>query len=287
MDTGPTTDLPKRDRHRILSWSLIAILLTLRIPFLGFVGIFTHADWVGATFEVGTYLFTAIFLWWEARNLKEFHVDRLAIWIVVLFKPLETLLLKARDFDVPLAFPRPAAIAIWIIAIALVLALWLRRKDLPRFRWSSLGWFGLGTLIGIGTSILLAWPMSYQAGDGVTPEAFWTILKQMAAWSFFYQIGYAAVSEEPLFRGFLWGAMRKAGWKEVWIWLLQAGLFMLGHVYFFSVYPISLFVIIPVGGLILGLVAWKSRTISATLPLHGAMNTLGLLLGKLAAYYLR
>jgi membrane protease YdiL (CAAX protease family) len=276
-----------KNTHQIVSWLLIIGLFLLRIPLLGFWEWLSPALWVDIVYQIGTYLITAIFLWWECKNLKDFHVDALAIWIIILFKPIETLILRGWGFNIPLAFPKISSLLIWLISIGLAIALWFRRKDLPKFQWKSLGWFGVGTLIGIGTAILLAIPSAFQVDFGVSISEFWSVFKSQVLISFIYQIGYAAVSEEPLFRGFLWGTLRKAGWKEVWIWLFQATLFMLSHIYYLGKYPISFFIIVPAGALILGLVAWKSRTISASMAAHGAVNTLGLLMGRLAAYYIK
>jgi len=135
--------------------------------------------------------------------------------------------------------------------------------------------------------ILLAIPMSYQTDYVLSPSQFWDMVKRQGLTMFIYQIGYAGVAEEPLFRGFLWGALRKTGWKDAWIWLLQAGLFTLAHMYYFGRNPISLFIIVPVGALALGLIAWKTRSISSSLAMHGIDNALGLMWGELARYFLR
>jgi membrane protease YdiL (CAAX protease family) len=287
VDTDSETISKNTKTHRTVSWSLIIGLLLIRIPVLGVIGIFSKSEWLVAIYQLVTYLLTAIFLWWECKNLKDFHVDALAIWIIILFKPIETLILKGWGFNTPLTFPKISGLLIWLISIGLTIALWFRRKDLPKFQWKSLGWFGVGILIGIGTNILLAIPGAFQVDFGVSPATFWSLFKSQALMSFIYQIGYAAVSEEPLFRGFLWGALRKAGWKDVWIWIFQAALFMLSHIYYLGKYPISFFIVVPVAALILGLVAWKSRTISASMATHGAVNALGLLMDRLAAYYIK
>jgi membrane protease YdiL (CAAX protease family) len=91
------------------------------------------------------------------------------------------------------------------------------------------------------------------------------------------------VTEEPLFRAFLWGYLYKAGWKPVWIWLLQAGLFMLGHIYYITTYPISFWLIVPTGALVLGALVWRSKTISSSLAAHATMNALGYTLGYIVA----
>jgi membrane protease YdiL (CAAX protease family) len=111
----------------------------------------------------------------------------------------------------------------------------------------------------------------------------WT-LETVLLEGFLYQLGYAAVTEEPLFRGFLWGYLRNLGWREVWIWLFQAGLFWLSHFYYFSRMPIS-FWLVPIGALILGALAWRSRSIATSMAAHAAMNGLTQPLANLLLFY--
>ena len=94
-----------------------------------------------------------------------------------------------------------------------------------------------------------------------------------------YQIDYAAAAEEPLFRGFLWGRLRQRGWKEHWILLFQALLFAVGHVYYVGNRNVSAFLVVPLGALALGLVAWKTRSIGASMITHGIVNGFGATLG--------
>lgn len=281
------TTLQNTRMHQIVSWSLIIGLFILRILLLGFGEWLFPTPWVDNVYQVGTYLLTAVFLWWECKNLPDFHVDALALWIIVLFEPAMTLIWRIWNVHSPLAFPNTSAKLIWLIASGLAIALWPGRKSLPRFKWKSLGWFGIGTLVGIGTAILLAVPTSFQVVKGLSISTIWSTEKGVLLPNFIEVIGYAGVAEEPLFRGFLWGMLRKAGWKELWIWVFQAALFVLGHIYYLTKFPISFFVIVPVAALILGLLVWKARTISATMAAHGAIDTLGYMMGTLAAYYLK
>ncbi len=286
METTVNNQVQAGRSHQSISWLLIYAMLLLRIVILGVIGIFARPDWLSTFYQVGTYFLTALFLWWEIKNLKEYHIDTLALLIIIVFKPVQTLLLWLRNYNIDLTFPNFAAILIWIIALGLGLACWSRRKDLPRFEWKSLGFFGIGTLAGIFMTVLLAVPMSFQAEFIMPPSVFWDTLKQQGLWSFAYQIAYAGVAEEPLFRAFLWEALRKSGWRDVWIWLFQAGLFALAHIYYLKQAPISFFVIVPVGALIMGWVAWKTRSISTSLAAHGAANSLGMMMGELAKYFL-
>jgi len=91
---------------------------------------------------------------------------------------------------------------------------------------------------------------------------------------FAHQTGYAAVYEEPIFRGFLWGYLESKGLKEVRILLIQAGLFTLGHFYYFPNTLYSFLFIVPVCSLILGVLVEKTRTISSSIIAHGVINGL-------------
>lgn len=267
--------------HQSIAWVFLIGLLFLRIPFLGGIRSFAQPQWLDPIFEIGTYLLTACLIWWERDRLIEFHIDLLALGIV-LFKPVQTVILAGWGMnDNPLAFPNPAGLILWIIAIGLVLALRLSGTSLPRLSKSSWGWFGVGILAGLFTVVLMAYPMSLQIDKGLLLGLRHLLLQ--APVSFIYQLGYAAVTEEPLFRAFLWVYLQKAGWKTIWVWLFQAGLFMLAHIYYITKYPISFWVIVPTSALVLGAVVWRSKTISSSLAAHATMNALGHAAGYILA----
>jgi membrane protease YdiL (CAAX protease family) len=90
-----------------------------------------------------------------------------------------------------------------------------------------------------------------------------------------FPVGFllAGGCEEPLFRGFLWGFLKENRWPEVLIWIFQALLFGLAHGDYYFTYPDPwIWQRTFVGGLILGLVAWRSRSIVASALVHGILN---------------
>ena len=270
--------LPGKDkRHLTISWGLLVGLLLLRLPYLGGIAFFAKPAWLDPSFQVGTYLLTAGLIWWERERLADFHVDGLALGIILLAKPIQTFFYPGWRSDIsPLALPNLPNLAFWIISLGLFLALRLSHTSLPGVTKSSWGWFGLGLLVGLGTILLTAYPASFQIekSELVGRPVSWGILIG-APREFIFQLGYAAVTEEPLFRAFLWVHLQKTGWKPIWIWLFQAGLFMLGHIYYLTSHPFSFWVDVPLAALVLGGLAWRSRTISSSLSAHAAMNTFG------------
>lgn len=270
--------------HKIVGWSLLVGLLLLRIPLLGFVTLFADYDWIDPVYEVGTYFLTACLIWWERERLADFHLDTLAVSIIILFKPIQTLILAAFGIAAhPLTFPNVGGILIWIIAIALFIAMRFSHPRMARISRASIGWFGWGLLAGLLTAAILGYPASFQVDDvpAKLPGIFPLVL--MILRGVFCQLGYAAVAEEPLFRGFLWGYLRKAGWKNVWIWLFQTGLFMVAHIYYINQLPISFWILVPVSTLVFGALAWRSKTITSSLGAHAMMNATGFTIGTIVA----
>jgi hypothetical protein len=276
--------------HQRVAWLLLAGLLVIRLPLLGGVMLFANPGWLVPVYEVGTYLLMACLIWWERERLADFHIDGLALWIILLFKPIQTLYLTLIwhfDSD-PLAFPNWPGLCFWVIAGGLVLALWLSHTPWPKLTRRSFIWSGLGILVGLVLALMLALPMSIQVPDAppFSGAVAWAALREGVP-SFFYQMGYAAVSEEPLFRGFLWGYLRQAGWKNRWILLTQAGLFVLGHIFYINTAPISFWIIVPTGALVLGGLVWRSKSLSSSLAAHATVNGIGYTFGYIAASLIR
>jgi len=246
--------------------------------------------WISPAYEVSTYFLVAVFLGLLRNSLEEYHISNLAIWMMILFKPLETLILTwlnsiSSGVDLQLALPNLPGILIWIIALCLLAVFRkriLQRGSITRMEWR---WLLVGGLVGLGVVLITAFPQSFQVGP-LNPNAklnvFSTLLQGIA--SIPYQISYAAINEEPVFRGFLWGYLRKVGWRELWIWLFQGLLFVLAHLYYVKPAPISFWFIIPLIALATGWLAWRSRSIATSMAAHGVMNGLGYTLGYIVAF---
>ncbi len=292
-----TQETNKISHERIFLFALLGLLI-LRIPYVGGLEFFNvQWKWLETVFEISTYLLTTFLVWWELEDLAEYHMDVMAVVIIMIFKPVETLVMALQggnQYD--LAFPTAPSLLIWLIAIVFAIGIWWKRSRLPGVKPIRLSWLLIGILIGLLTAACLSYPRSFEMS--VHPEFSYIIyggpaaIKQAVkdAWkgvplAFLFQVGYAAVSEEPLFRGFLWGYLRKLKWHELWIWLFQTGLFMLGHIYYLHRSLISFWIIVPVGGLVLGLVAWRSRTIASSMMAHGVVNAAARAFDYLLALY--
>jgi len=254
----------QRILHDRIAWLAVVALLFLRIPFtIVRTYMFPSDNPVGpAIFHVGTYLLTAFLIWWERKVLSNFHIDPLALAVIILLKPVQTLALKSMNIDTPLTFPHPAGILLWVIAVGLIIALWVggyRPKKIGTKAWA---WLGFGLLTGLALSVLDNYRVFLASANmnGPSPVSLSSVAT-FTGRAFVYHLGFASISEEPLFRGFLWGYLRRLGWKDIWIWPAQAAIFMSAHLYFIDALPFEFWIVVPLAGLILGLFAWRSSSV--------------------------
>ncbi|NTV37092.1 MAG: CPBP family intramembrane metalloprotease, partial [Anaerolineaceae bacterium] len=274
-----TDDKPAKTIVRPLSLILLIGLILLRIPFVTFLRMALgnpSPEWIEHVFQVGTYLLTAVFIWAERDHLDEFFITPLALGMIFVFKPLQPVLEYLMGITwSPLVFPKPLSFIYLAITIGLLAALWFSKWRWKRIAPAEWKWLGIGVLGGIGLLIVDSIPMAFSirsmTGNFDLTPSDWSI-------SFLripQQLGYAAVTEEPLFRGILWGILLKYGWKNGWILIFQTLLFMSGHAYYFGSAPLSFWIIIPAAGLGLGLLVWRSRTIASSLAAHAVGNAFG------------
>ena len=272
-----------KSTHQRIGWLALALLLLLRIPYSV---ILTYASsdntgWGPAGFQLGTYLLTVFLIWWERDDLPAVHIDTLAVLLIVVFGPVETLILRYWGIDTPLTFPHLAGLFIWAASVALIVSLSPFRYKLAPISGVSLVWLAAALLTGALLSALPDLDV-FRHAQNISPAS--SVVRSTTL-AFFYQIGFAAVQEEPLFRGFLWGYLHRLGWAELWVWLCQAILFMLAHLYFINALGTQFWIAVPAAALILGLFSWRSRSIAPGMLAHAAYNSAAyiILLGVLSA----
>ena len=250
---NPSISLTEGQKHSTISILLLAGLLFLRFPFLIGADLMlpkeptlprTIAMFV---FMIGTYLLAAVLIWWEREHLRDFWID-LAAGITFLLQLF--------------CFP---------IGIGLFRAMRRQQARFPSPPANLWRWALLGAALAIVCNIFIVSLGIAPREPGSVPASFGFLIPAVLI-----QMTMAGVFEEPLFRGFLWGYLRHASWKDSWIWLFQAFVFTLGHVYYLRTEAIGpWFVRIMLPALLLGLIAWRAKSIFASMVTHGFFNASG------------
>ncbi len=210
-----------------------------------------HGQWVLDALTYGSLVCAMGLIVWERKRLAQFHIDGLAVAFIVFGA------INHKAVGLGLA-------ALFLLAL-LVLAVKPGGPAQKAGVWLAVGLaagFALGGVSGLGLRA---------AAPPLGPPASVSALISC----FVAQLSRAATYEEPLFRGFLWGYLRLLGWKDGAILWFQTGLFMLGHLYYLPSHLFSLLFIVPLGGIIFGLLAWRSRSIAPSMLAHAAANSFG------------
>jgi membrane protease YdiL (CAAX protease family) len=265
--------LSQGKKENVLFLLLLTGLLLLRFPLLllsSYHVITISKTMVKYIFEDGTYLLTALVIVLKRNSLADYNMGICALALFMI-APVAQLISQY----LVVQYRGPVQADLWVrIAISLgllILLLVCRPKVRKRSVKEILLWGLIAVAVGIGIGFLLGKLNGLQSAEKSPVHPSGLLIMTM----FFTQLGNAAVMEEPLFRGFLWGFLEKLHWKGCWIWLTQAGLFWLGHIYYLGVANYSFWIIVPVGGLFLGALAWRSRSIGTSMVTHGLFNSIG------------
>lgn len=223
-----------------------------------------------------TLILVSFFIIINYRDLKHYKFSKLSVWMILVFKLLSmaTIVLSSPNRPLVKLFEPLELLAVAaLLGVALSLRDWLFSQPLadPK-EWK---WLGIAVLGGLLVVALSAYPQALQI-RGMVPDfnrPSWSNLL-LALIALPFQIGYAGVFEDPIFRGILWGKLRQSRWGNLIILLFQTFLFSLAHIHYLPHQAYAFWVTVPLGGLMLGAVAWGSGSLAAPMLAHGIINNL-------------
>lgn len=265
--------IPAKDRiSNYIFLLLLSGLIFLRFPFIISVAYHKIRILVSVAHNIyynGTYLITAALIILKRDSLSDYNIDLFSLFILIIAPVSQILSGHLLTKSAITGTIQPSSFKI-VISVLLLLTLLLARPKLQKKGIKeTLLWLSIAVIAGLCVGVLLGIVSSIQGGERNPnhPSIYYVL------GSFFIQLSNAAVTEEPFFRGFLWGFLKKANWRDSWICVFQVVLFMLAHIYYLGKYNYSFFIIVPVSALTLGLVAWRSKSIGTSMIAHALINS--------------
>ena len=219
-------------------------------------------DWVPHWYAGIAYILTAVIVFLNRHRLKKLNIDR----------PFMIALMLGGFLYV---FHLPAGINI-VVAITTALVYWAYRNNY--FLLENTIQYPPSTILLISVFVPLAILPIYLFGFAIkVPPNIQMILS-----SFFEASLGLVVYEEVLFRGVLWAYLLDLGLKERTAFLLTAVLFWTAHsrlLLFDNTY--SFWVTVPIASLLLGVLAWRSRSLTPSTIGHFLYNFTSVLIKKM------
>ena len=247
---------------------LIAVYLILVIPvnkFFQYLYVPPWPEWLSLSFYLSLYLIIGLLIYEERENLANSNIDKSFLILFLIFGSILRIMNSGNPIILCVGNLLFVLIAFWLFIVM--------RKSKPQFSHPRLMgvWLLIAILVGI-------WEVALFAGLGFFEDTLSGLLSKTTynvVGYFFYSLGNPALSEEPVFRGFLWGIMRRFGYKEKTILCFQAILFTLAHFDFNSKQPVVVFFVgTLIFSVLVGFIAWKSRSVTPGLVAHALHNTM-------------
>lgn len=265
---------PQEERDPTVSrvgWLLLAYFL-VRVPIINLSvlgGLTENYDFV-QKLDLAEYVMIAAMIVVARKSLRDFRIDRLSVILFILFG---SILRIPPQVELGSAFG-PIYFVFGLTALGLGVVVFRSRQNRAGLAGMDWRWLVVGLLSGVVLALVLGTFGSVISRGSIRLQPAWPITTGGLFLTFLYQMGHSAILEEPAFRGFLWGYLERHRLHPASIWQLQAVLFWLAHLRYLD-RPFTLWIALPVGGLVFGWLSWKSRSISASLLAHAAYNTIG------------
>lgn len=245
---------------------IILILFALRYPllFLGEKEV-VPTEFAYVIYLCATYLFSGIFIYINRSELEKYNITNISV-LIFLFAPIMAIIM-GNDYD-------PTLWIRFIISVVLGLLMFSKRNCILKGDKKSVRTIIINITFTIVLCIVIPILIHIIRGSpkidltALSPEAVRFNIKEM----WFFQLSSASISEEPLFRGFFWGYMKKRGIKDIWVCLMQVMLFWFGHIYYIDT-GINFWIVHPLAALLLGMLVWKTKSITYTMIFHSCINT--------------
>ena len=220
-------------------------------------------DWAVYGYNSITYILTAIIVWLNRHRLAALNIDR----------PFMAALIFGGAFYAMRATPNNVGALVGITAGLIYWAYinhqFIFKNPVP-YPWGT-GWLILLSMLLALVPVLLfpstlKTPLSFQ----IFISTFLGVLQSSLMLNVF---------EEVIFRGALWAYLRSLGLSELIAFSVQAFLFWIAHHRFLLTnHPYSFWVSVPCIAILLGLLAWRSKSLTPSAVGHFLFNFISRLL---------
>ncbi len=230
-------------------------------------------NWLSYAMLLAMWLLIALMILIKRKELENYNIDLLSILIIlvaVVIFPFSNAMALIPPTH-PIKF-LPIIFSILWLGMAMTLIILLIKNKIRLIKPDRMSFLWVVGAILIGVFFFIFTLMFDPAEEQTLPAGYITNISTFSSY-FLYFLVTGGILEETFFRGFLWGRLRKKKIPDKYILIIQAVLFWIVHIDYYS-RPFAFWVALPLFSLITGLLAWKSRSVIAPIIVHAIYNTL-------------
>ncbi|AEE91070.1 Abortive infection protein [Tepidanaerobacter acetatoxydans Re1] len=210
---------------------------------------------------LGTFILTGFFICKNIQTLSKYNISGLAIFIF-LFSPIFSVIGDPYNFVAYINIP---------IAIAFGIYLFRKRNEIVLTK-TQTNKITINIAITLIITVVIitigVFIRGFKGGSNLDPLNLEWIIHQ-----FLFQLSFAAIMEEPLFRGFFWGYLKKYKLSDITICVIQALLFWGVHIYYIDT-GLNFWIFHPITAFLIGVIIVKTKNIAYSLVAHALINTI-------------
>ena len=197
----------------------------------------------------------------EKEKLAEFHLDRATLLVAIIFGIIR---ISNRGINDEILYKA----AVFLMTLILAYISMKNWQFIPKTNWV---WFRVGLL-----SCLVIFPLAFV--EMFNQGKYDITLLKVPVWvdilrGLLTNLAFTTPIEEIVFRGMLWGYLRRFGCSENAAFWVQSGLFWGLHLWQIG-FPISFFITIPLSILVMGLLTKYSKQLFPSLTYHTFQNAM-------------
>jgi membrane protease YdiL (CAAX protease family) len=210
-----------------------------------------------------TYIAIGIFFLLNENLHQEYNIDTLTL---ILFVLVGTVL--------KIHAPESTIIEIalrgleWLTAGILFIRIITKKISLSRVKWLDLKWMIVGAIAGTLVSLFIAYLYISLFGFSIPPQDTSPYALFLTFLALLLMHCKGVVLEEIIFRGLLFGYLKKETTNEKQALFIQFMLFWAFHFEYIWSTPFSFWVSVPISAFVFSLIYWYSRSLPSSIAVH-------------------
>jgi membrane protease YdiL (CAAX protease family) len=255
--------ITKLSKFNIIGF-LLTILLVIQLFVIPIIPVITNSSsgispYIAYAYTIFSYLALTVIISLEIKNLHEFHIDHISLWLFVFSCFIRSRLGISNELFYQLLFI--------VFGVTIIFKTAKNYSSIPRTtKKAAFAGLILACLVLVISTLAEFFQVRNWLNSNYLTSLGLNLLRQSV-----FQLSFVVLIEEFVFRGFLAGYLIKLGLQEKNAFLIQGLLYWVMHYTRFSD-PITFFITLPVLAWSTSFIVYRYKQLTPALIIHMAVN---------------